>query len=194
VAGLTFISLFLFKGSLSHQLDVIRSNWVQLQEHFYDQDLTHWDFHASPILDFLVVFHVKITKEILSLYTLCAIAALIIICVVLFFLETILWKKFAALAVASLILPQISIDYHMLRIYLPLYLFVNDKDYRPHQKMDLIYTLIFGLLLIPKNYFSIAGYSAAHWLETGLLLLLLSLIISENISIGWKGLKKRNGN
>jgi hypothetical protein len=118
---------------------------------------------------------------VLLYYSLGAAAMLALIAADLYFLETVLWKKIAALTAASLVLPQVSIDYHMINIYLPLYLFANDKSKASNSKSDLIYTIVFGLLLIPKNYFLIANYSIAHWSETGFLLLLLGMIIAENM-------------
>jgi hypothetical protein len=59
------------------------------------------------------------------------------------------WKKVLLLVVAMNLLPQVSADYKMLHIFVPLFLFVNQDL---PEKSDLLYAILFGLLLIPKDY------------------------------------------
>ena len=65
------------------------------------------------------------------------------------FMEKILWMQVALLVFAMLLLPQISADYKLIHIYLPLLLFIISEDL---SKMDLLYLIFFSLLLIPKDY------------------------------------------
>jgi hypothetical protein len=78
-------------------------------------------------------------------------AGLVGVLVVLYvvFVEKEAWKRTALLVFAMLLLPHISADYKLLHLYLALYLFVNC---RTHSKSDAMFLLMFGLLLIPKDY------------------------------------------
>jgi hypothetical protein len=62
-----------------------------------------------------------------------------------------------------LLLPHISADYKLLHVFIPLFLFVNSEA---RSKLDALYVSLFGLLLIPKDYwyFSrvISDASGAH--------------------------------
>jgi hypothetical protein len=60
------------------------------------------------------------------------------------------WKKVALLIFSMLLLPTISADYKLLYVFIPLFLFINKE----HQSnLDILYLLLFGLLLIPKDYY-----------------------------------------
>lgn len=65
------------------------------------------------------------------------------------FIEKALWKKVLLLVVAMNILPYVSADYKLIHLYLPLYLFLNNND---KSRFDMLYTVLFALLLIPKAY------------------------------------------
>jgi hypothetical protein len=63
--------------------------------------------------------------------------------------ETELWKKVALLVCAMNMLPYVSCDYKLLHLYTPLFLFVNAPT---RGRLDWLYAIIFGLLLVPKAY------------------------------------------
>jgi hypothetical protein len=61
-----------------------------------------------------------------------------------------LWKQVAVLAFAMDIFPFVSGDYKLLYVYAPLFLFVNRRSF---ERLDVVYAVLFALLLIPKNYY-----------------------------------------
>lgn len=65
------------------------------------------------------------------------------------FIEKILWRQIALLVFSMLLLPQISADYKLMHVYLPMYLFIISAH---RSRLDIFYLLIFGLLMIPKDY------------------------------------------
>jgi len=73
----------------------------------------------------------------------------ILVVLYVIFIEKEEWKRFAILIFAMLLLPPISADYKLLYIFIPLYIFINNK--KP-SKTEIIYLLMFCLLLIPKDY------------------------------------------
>ena len=71
------------------------------------------------------------------------------------FIETDFWKKVSLLVFIMLLFPYTSADYKLLHLFIPIVLFINNKK---EEKNDLIYTILFALLLIPKNYRFIKNY------------------------------------
>ncbi len=185
IAALTFFSLFLFVDDIPHQIDMLLHNLAALRAiEIQNFDSANFPFN-STLFDFIRVFGLTATPEILSRFTFWGGIAIIGVMVELFLFEKMLWRQMAALVAASLLFVPLSVDYHLLRLLFPLYLFVNEKP-AAERRSDIIYTAIFALLLIPKNYFAIATISIAHWMETGLLLLLLILIMADNLSARFK--------
>jgi hypothetical protein len=66
------------------------------------------------------------------------------------FVEKEFWKKVALLTFAMLLFPHISADYKLLYVFIPLFLFINTQK---NDKFYLFYIIMFGLLLIPKDYY-----------------------------------------
>lgn len=71
------------------------------------------------------------------------------------FLERSFWKKVALLVCALNLFPQVSGDYKLLHLLIPLFLFVNQNE-SDEKKEDWFYLIIFGLLLIPKDYYHLS--------------------------------------
>jgi len=108
------------------------------------------------------------------------------------FIEKELWKKITLLVIAMNLLPYISADYKLINFFVPLYLFLNKKE---KSKTDLIYVILFSLLLVPKNYYTtllnLPDISLAVFLNPILMILLMVLIIFEGLrNIYYKGFVK----
>lgn len=73
------------------------------------------------------------------------ITALILFCV---WKEKIFWKQILLLTINMLLIPYVIFDYKLIFLLIPIWLFVNVKV---SSKYDIIYTILLGLLLIPKN-------------------------------------------
>jgi hypothetical protein len=111
------------------------------------------------------------------------------------YIEKVFWKSVALLTFAMLLLPNISADYKLLHILLPLFLFINSKEVG---KLDYFYLLMFAMLLIPKGYFYFSrilsdartcDISTAVPLNISILLV-TSLVIMINGLVKWKAQKK----
>lgn len=82
--------------------------------------------------------------SILSLIILSSVTAYI------FLVEKLFWKRVCLVVILMNLLPQVSGDHKMLHFYTPMFLFINSVE---KDRYDLIYTILFALLLIPKNYY-----------------------------------------
>lgn len=96
------------------------------------------------------------------------------------FREKVLWKKVALLVCSMNLLPFVSGDYKLLHLYLPIFLFMNAED---SDRLDPLYTTLFGLLLIPKSYYYFPQF---RWVSLDvalnpclMLLVVLVIIISS---------------
>ena len=87
-------------------------------------------------------------------YRLSALALFGLVSIYVLLIERRRWKKVALLAFSMLLIPEISADYKLLHIFLPLFVFLNAP---PSEKSDWFYACMFALLLIPKNYFFVAS-------------------------------------
>lgn len=65
-------------------------------------------------------------------------------------IEKQLWKRVAILVFLMLLFPHISGDYKLILLYLPLFLFISSQE---RSKLDWIYVILFGVLMIPKDYY-----------------------------------------
>ncbi len=94
------------------------------------------------------ISHINMPK-FLSLYIKVAVLSFAPVAAYVVFIEKIFWRQVALLIFAMLLLPQISADYKLIHIYLPLFLFILSEE---HSGLDFIYLMFFGLLMIPKDY------------------------------------------
>jgi hypothetical protein len=90
--------------------------------------------------------------------------------------ETVVWRKIAVCIIMMDLLPYTSPDYKLLYITIPLLLFLNEKP-GPY---DAAYTVIFGLLLIPKNYMLPHKVMLGIPLNPLLMLALAAVIVRDN--------------
>lgn len=100
-----------------------------------------------------------------------------------------LWKIVALLVFTFTILPQVSYDYKLIDIFIPLGLYFKSEEKSPFNK---IYSVFFGLFLIPKDYVLIVNdLSIASIINPLLILSMIILIIVEavksGITIKWAG-------
>lgn len=65
------------------------------------------------------------------------------------FKEKTFWKQMMILTISITLLPYVSADYKLLHLLIPLFFFFREhRDW----KFDRLYTILFGLLFIPKPY------------------------------------------
>lgn len=187
----TVVSLILLKHSIFYQLVILKQNLIWFRSYFVMSDISlmyNTSLYAATKVFAHLLHHVPpggvIPTSLANInhYSVCAGIFLVFIILYLFFFETVFWKKVTVLTACCLLLPQISFDYHLVQIYFPIFFFINSDRSEIFRKNDLIYTVIFSLLLIPKNFYLIYGeYSISSFLNTLLLASLIALIVGENL-------------
>ena len=153
---LTFFSLLFFKGGFLENLTLLVSgaNLVPLNR-FLGTDLIVQ--RGVSLFTLIKIFFIETNLlqkvdmvKFLGIYVKTAIIVFLFIAAYVVFWEKDFWKKNAILVIAMLLLPQVSADYKLIHIFVPLFLFINAP--RP-DRLDWIYISLFGLLLIPKDYY-----------------------------------------
>lgn len=106
--------------------------------------------------------------------------------------ERVAWKRMTILVFVMLLFPQISADYKLLHVVIPLLLFAVDRSM---SKLDFAYALGFALLLVPKQYafFEHVQSEAGHDIGIGALVnpllmvvMILTIVGTGMLRFSWK--------
>jgi hypothetical protein len=97
--------------------------------------------------------------------------------------ENVVWKQLTILISAGIILFNCSYDYKMISLLLPLLTYIEDRS---KSRYDMIYSICFGLLLIPKKIFIhaiFAGLSISNITNQALMIIIIWFIIRERFVV-----------
>ena len=197
---ITFFSLLCFQGSILENIYAMKRNQDNISKTYLIAQ-TAYGSNLFGLLKVIIAFLVKITnlgvdfidkKQLFmnwvsmanKLYSLLSFTLLLLTSIYIIAKEKKMWKIAALLVIAINFLIPLSGDYRLLSIFIPLAFFVNEEK---QSKYDLVYVILFGLLLIPKNYFIIPqmtaqGLSISVILNPLLMLTLGGLIIKEGLN------------
>ncbi len=155
ISGLLIIGSFLcFKGGFFHQITTYIQSLVIFKKLWIYNISGNGMSESSSLfgaLKFLlcVYNHVTTTLVLEKLYIFIA-SIITMITIIFTYKEDVFWKKITLLTLNMLLVPYIIIDYKLIFLFIPIWLFVNAKE---KTKLDLTYTILLGLLLIPKKIF-----------------------------------------
>jgi hypothetical protein len=157
---ITFASLLCFKGGFLKNLYFLIGGSNISSNHIFAQFTSLDNYFVQrgvSLLTFIKLYYIKtnllpdlVKNNFISFYL--GLVGILAVAVVLYviLMEKEEWKKVALLIFSMLLLPTISADYKLLYVFIPLFLFINKE----HQSnLDILYLLLFGLLLIPKDYY-----------------------------------------
>lgn len=177
-AILIISGFFLLKGGFFHQISVYLINLQQFQKS-YLYDINSSVQNCSSLFMALKVLlcnsaNLISTHTLLKLYSF---ISLFFTCIILFFAwkEQFFWKKITLFTFHMLLIPYIIYDYKLIFLFIPLWLFVNTEE---KSKFDLVYTILFALLFIPKRFLMISTTKVV----------LLSVVLNPLIMIIFMGL------
>ncbi len=152
---LTVISLFLFEGGFIANLKFVLSGFgISGNYNLANNNVMQSGVGLFSMVKALLISTGAIeTVNMATINRIYVLSVMVTFCGMLAFIflaRVELWKKAALLTFAMLLFPQISGEYKLLHLYVPMFLFINNKH---SSKSDMVYSVIFGLLLIPKNYY-----------------------------------------
>ncbi len=188
------ISLFLvvggflvLKGGFWNQILVFITN-LSICKYIYliNSSLTNGNgFYANstlyiPMKLSLIFLNLRTVISSVMLLKIYSVISSIITLTTIFFAwkEKIFWKQVSLLTLCALVTPYIMIDYKLLFLFVPIALFVNAKE---KTNFDLIYAILFGLLLVPKNIVIVSKVYAPLWFS-------LSVVVNPLIILTFMGL------
>jgi hypothetical protein len=96
--------------------------------------------------------------------------------------ETVFWKRITLLTISMTVLPFVSADYRLLLYFIPIFYFLKAEP----DKNDLLYCVLFALIILPKNYYFRIFASVPR--ETGLGVTLTPAIL---LYFAWRIIKER---
>ncbi len=95
-----------------------------------------------------------VTEWSTKMYAVAAAATFLGLVVYAVFRETERWKIVLLATVPGLLLPYFSADYTLIQLYFPLVFFLNARRV---SRWDVVYVALFGILLVPVDYYHIRG-------------------------------------
>jgi hypothetical protein len=113
-------------------------------------------------------------KTILNAYLMVAFLVFTLLAAYIFFIETTLWKKIVLLVFSMNLFPYVSADYKLMYLFIPLFQFIQDEEVG---RYDSAYLVLFGLLLIPKQYYFFHDNISISIILTPLLMIMMSIVI-----------------
>lgn len=143
------------KGGFSHQISIFLSNLTFFKvDYVYRNDKALGMFGGSSLFMMMKLFFTRLTfPELISTNLLTKIysySSMLVTPIILFFTwrEKMFWKQISMLSLYMLTMPYLVNDYKLIFLFVPIWLFVNSKE---KSKFDIVYSILFGLLFIPKN-------------------------------------------
>jgi hypothetical protein len=176
----TLLPLVLFDGGFNRGIGNYVANLTASQKMYFDLMIindagNHYGHSLLNGLRIILPGMFSSMRAIVIPYEIFASIAFVLIAAYVIFLEKVFWKKIACLVMAMNLLPFTSTDYKLLYIFLPLFYFIN----YPRNKYDLIFIVLFSLILIPKDYlyFNNNPLSNLNVVANPIIMLLILLII-----------------
>lgn len=142
----------IFHGNIFDQISVMFGSWVWARKAYILATDGGMNNSSSLFMSLKYIF--CYTNNLISPFMLdkiCNYIGSFVTVIIIFFgwREKHFWKRITLLTLYMLTIPSVVFDYKLILLFVPVWLFINAKE---KTKFDLIYTIIFGLMLIPKTY------------------------------------------
>ncbi len=152
---LSLFSLLLFSGGFWNNADFILSGFhVNDSPLFQSNNLVQRGVSLFSSLKIYLIEANLISRVnmdfVLKTYMVAVSMIFFILSLAVVFMDIKLWEKVFLLVCSMLLFPHISGDYKLIHLFIPLFLFIHEESV---QKTDYFYAVLFGLLLIPKDYY-----------------------------------------
>lgn len=187
------LGFMFFKGSVLSQFNILVQSWQNMTHGYvYLNDKSLGMINGSSLFSLLklIFCHLTInpiipTDVLFNSYKIFSIFATVGLLMIVL-KEKSYWKQLCLLTFYMILVPTVVYDYKLIFLFIPLWLYVNEKD---KSRFDLIYTVIFGLLFLPK-YLIIPeflwgidnqGFSISLILNPVIMILFIGLIIFEQL-------------
>jgi hypothetical protein len=175
----------LFPGGLFGSINLLSRNLAYFRTHYIldaqGMPFSSSDFSALKLV--LMDLGVSVSggaQAALLPYTLASAIVFVMVVAYILVWENVLWKQVALISISIITLPTVSFDYKLIYMLLPLALFVSASG--EERADDRFYSILFGLILIPKAYWAQGEISISVIVNPILLTLMMGHIV-------WSGLR-----
>jgi len=180
------ISLISFNGSILDNLYALINNLTNFNHGFNGLSGLQHNlslYGAIKVITYgtMVLFggnaDPTMTANTLSWYSFGVLGLFLLICYYVIFIEMVQWRNVTILTIVLLIFPNVSFDYKLIYIMIPLSFLLKSEQ---KTKFRNIYLFLFAMLLVPQNYiYLINDISIAVLIYPFIMLLIVGLIIAE---------------
>jgi hypothetical protein len=196
VSILVIIPFLMLKGGIFHNILGLLIN-LGTYKKFFIVDTVGLSY-GTTIFGAIKIIMLKIGPYITysqlftfaNLYSIYSFISTLILLGYVLFLEKTYWKQITILFITTLALPHVSADYRLMLLFIPMWLFIRSNT---KSKYDTLYCILFGLLLIPKNYIYLAPiqniYASISIVLNPLLMTIMVILIGIENFISRKDLK-----
>jgi hypothetical protein len=198
---ISILSLLCFEGNIWDNLQGLRRNQALFVQD-YVIGAGGWPHSISlfGLIKVVIAFVIKLLSNLgwitspdlqstfknwvtffLRPYSILSLAIVVLVIFNILKKENLSWKNMALIVFLMNIISPASADYRLLNLFIPLAFFVNEQKV---SKYDRYYTVMFGVLMIPKSYYLVpfmtsVGISIGVIINPLLILLFGSLILLE---------------
>jgi hypothetical protein len=194
IAIFTIMALLILPGSMLENITALFAN-----QHKFNTDYAigfdGFDFGISlfGVIKGAFVF-LKLGNYVQSIFLLYVLFSFLIFLFLSWYIivvEKEFWKRVTLLVIAMCILPHVSFAYKSIHLLIPIFLFINAAQDDNNRTLNILlfkfkfvwlYTLLFALLLIPKNYRLFVGVYDGVFVDTFVMMLISFLIIFTGLS------------
>jgi hypothetical protein len=187
---LTALSLSLFKGGLFVETQNYFNSLFNIVDSLSAGNRQTFITDLYSLLTLVIKFigdklgtemYLPAHPEARILYGIMAIIVFIYFVIYLWNKHPPLWKVMAVLAISVILLPFHSVDYRLTYLLVPMLMYLGFKE---QTRNDLLIIILWGLLLVPKNYYTLQSPQNIGMVINPLLLIsLLICIIPDAFSI-----------
>jgi len=184
---LTVVGAAVSQGGILSSFHGLRHNLREFKEYFILTDVgLHFNSSYFGLIKIgIKAFHTLPPENVSRLllpYTAACLGAFALLSVYIVYCEKSFWKQVAILSFAMILFPEQSFDYKLIHILFPLAFFVRSAA---HERRDVAYSVLFGLLMIPKAFFWLKDDISISVILNPLLMTLMLLLIVKNGVSEW---------
>lgn len=186
MAFFTVASMVVFRVNLTQLLDSYSRSMPRFKsiilaagnDCFSSSIFSSFRFLAALILGPEKVYSPEFSAQALSVYMPISLAILIVYLVGILSRGVELWESLVLIVCALILVPQTSFDYKLLHLFIPFAAFLTAHTDR---RTGLYYSVLFGVLFIPKNFFIFWNISIQGTLNVLCLLLMSWPILKKGL-------------
>lgn len=185
---LTLSALLSFTGTITENIQALLRNLGSFNQDFnsfygLQHNLSLYGVIRVVTFIFMTLIHGEVIhgvfRDAIPWYSMAVLVLFFGICIYILFFENRKWKNITILTIVMLIFPNVSFDYRLIFLFIPLvYFFREGTD----SKFRNLYLLLFSLLLVPHNYIYLYwDISTGVLIYPTLMVLILGLIFFDKI-------------